>query len=438
MLTIVVGKTSKVSAADQTAKSKNTVFTKLPPPPGFIPPTLPPRTSHVEPNKLLPPPVTPTKQPPIISVLNPQPAITRPPANYKLTPSPTRSILRQNSKKSNNRVSFDLELTNQRLAPKMANPSMPDLSKLMREAEEQEDEEQSCKNPFLDPAFKMPNETVKLGETFFSNLFLNTNPITNTFTDPWSAIKKVSSTPKIPSNSVLTPVNKLAGPPTEATLQGPAAVKAEDKYSALKELDEIFKTTCVMDDGKSTGTSIFGSSPMTANSSGQLARPQTPPQAAGVSTSVFGPSPNQQNGSGMDNFPTTWGDSKPNENRGFSPNWAAAGNWGSPAQPAAAAPPVQQTKAPINPFTGASNLTQLNTSPWPTTGTSPVQNAPTASSAWPPASNSNNTTASAGFFGMNQNQTTDPFGAAPATNLQKTGNCPLFSCLACVLRTADS
>ena len=31
--------------------------------------------------------------------------------------------------------------------------------------------------------------------------------------------------------------------------------------------------------------------------------------------------------------------------------------------------------------TGASNLTQLNTSPWPTTGTSPVQNNSTP--AWP-------------------------------------------------------
>jgi len=37
---------------------------------------------------------------------------------------------------------------------------------------------------------------------------------------------------------------------------------------------------------------------------------------------------------------------------------------------------------PINPFTGSSNLTQLNTSPWPTTGSSPVQSSQLN---WPPS-----------------------------------------------------
>ena len=377
-------------------------------------------------------------------MLNPQPAVTKPPANYKLTPSPTRSILRQNdiTKKSNFRVSFDLELTPEpKLAPKFSNPSMPDLSKLMKEAEEASEETEPQKNPFLDPAFKIPpNETVKLGEAFFTNLFLlNTNDKPTTFTDPWSATKKVSSTPKAPAtpasaNSVLTPVNRSVestntGSVSKGLEQGQKSVQ-QDKYSALKELDEIFKSTVVLSDGKSTGTSIFGSSPMAS---------QQPEPSPVMSTSVFGPSPtlggSSQNGGSTD-FPTNWGgDNKPmDQNRGFSPNWAAA-NWGNASgQGAQPQPPQQPKPGPINPFTGASNLTQLNTSPWPTTGTSPVQNASSTASAsmasaWPTTNNapvppmaSNSTTASnAGFFGMNQNQSNDPFGAAPATNLQKNG-----------------
>merc|ERR1719266_720648 len=43
----------------------------------------------------------------------------------------------------------------------------------------------------------------------------------------------------------------------------------EDKYAALKDLDEIFKNTVVVTDGNSTGTSIFGSSPLAAQPSAQ-------------------------------------------------------------------------------------------------------------------------------------------------------------------------
>merc|ERR1712008_289182 len=89
-----------------------------------------------------------------------------------------------------------------------------------------------------------------------------------------------------------------------------------------------------------------------------------------------------------------------NENRGFSPSWTP--NWGPSAATVAnntnitissvASNNSSASKAPINPFTGASNLTQLNTSPWPTTGTSPVQNNST--SAWPNMGSNN---ASSGF-----------------------------------------
>jgi hypothetical protein len=111
---------------------------------------------------------------------------------------------------------------------------------------------------------------------------------------------------------------------------------------------------------------------------------------------------------------------------------------------------------PINPFTGSSNLTQLNTSPWPTTGSSPVQSA--TNLVWPPSINSNSkgsgdifstqtelsenqltrtssSEANSNFaaFGnantlssanLNTSKTTsrpfpDPFGAAPNSNFQQ-------------------
>lgn len=253
----------------------------------------------------------------------------------------------------------------------------------------------------------------------------------DTIADPWSATKKVQSTPKTPATAA-APAPGVMTPANKGLEQGQRSVQ-EDKYSALKELDDVFKSTVVLSDGKSTGTSIFGSSPMT----NQMTQPDPP--------SVFGPSPTNiaANGSsGLDNFPTNWGSSGDNnittaapiENRGFSPNWAAA-NWGTQQQPVQtqAVPPKA---GPINPFTGASNLTQLNTSPWPTTGTSPVQNVSSASAisaVWPTISNAPpqpatatagiSSNSNAGFFGMNNlSQSNDPFGAAPATNLQKNEN----------------
>ena len=55
----------------------------------------------------------------------------------------------------------------------------------------------------------------------------------------------------------MTPRNTTT--PSSASKPPPLETKteAEDKYAALKDLDEIFKSTVVMTDGKSTGTSIF-------------------------------------------------------------------------------------------------------------------------------------------------------------------------------------
>jgi len=268
--------------------------------------------------------------------------------------------------------------------------------------------------------------------------------------DPWSQGQTSQSTPKMGSNpnpqfAPLTPGNAKTNqvPPSVTSMNSEtpsggafASVKSqEDRYSALKELDEIFKSTVVMSDGKSTGTSLFGTSPLASQPSTGL----DPSPIMNPATSVFGPSPTNSNAhqnNGFDtSFPATWnnpevkttpGPQQPQnpENRGFSPSWVP--NWGNTSGTTPSATSNSNgsgNQAPINPFTGASNLTQLNTSPWPTTGTSPVQNK----SAWPNMSaNSTNvppasTNTGLVNFGQNSNQT-DPFGAAPAANLQKTEN----------------
>ena len=124
---------------------------------------------------------TPSFVPPVISVLNPTPATTKPMPTYILSPSPTKSILRNhsnnNSLNKSNRVSFDLSGNlNRGLAPKSSNPSMPNLSKL------------TC-NPFLDDNdygiantnLERSESTERLGVVFFASL------ITNDIPDPWSS-----------------------------------------------------------------------------------------------------------------------------------------------------------------------------------------------------------------------------------------------------------
>ena len=84
-------------------------------------------------------------------------------------------------------------------------------------------------------------------------------------------------------------------------------------------------------------------------------------------------------------------------------------------------------------FSGDSNLTQLNTSPQPTTGTSPIQSSSQSSttnnwSNFATSSSQANNMSKMGTLGPVQHVTShpevspsDPFGAAPATNLQNSG-----------------
>lgn len=260
-----------------------------------------------------------------------------------------------------------------------------------------------------------------------------------------------------------------------------------DRYAALKDLDEIFKTTVNMSEPAATGTtagaSLFGSSPVqpaatistsVGNRSGSPAFVPTsghqqnffgnsqqssnsPSFAATSAQNLFGAQSSSTNRTMSPSFgggPSTSATTSTGQNQNFFGQTASSNRSVSPSF--GAAPPGQQTQgsffglqsgvsnsspvtvpsssngaffgstgaggvggsdwakwpssgtgqtsssnvsagavantnggsansttpaAPINPFTGASNLTQLNTSPWPTTGTSPVQSS---APAWPP------------------------------------------------------
>ena len=254
------------------------------------------------------PTLTPSKPSPLVSILNPIPVPTKPAPNYKIDTRPvpgtsqtthnslfftnnasTKSILRDplhtnltpKSAGDSRVVSFDLE---PKLTPKRFNPSMPNLTT------------NRSKNPFLDwkngdeadidfssdesvgddDLVPNPQCVTTLGENFFASLFSTTNSTNNetidpTLTDPWSQGQTSQSTPKMGSNpnpqfAPLTPGNAKTNqvPPSVTSMNSEtpsggafASVKSqEDRYSALKELDEIFKSTVVMSDGEYQRNSV--------------------------------------------------------------------------------------------------------------------------------------------------------------------------------------
>ena len=271
---------------------------RLPPPPGFIPPS----PSVIS-----------------VSVLNP---FTAAPNNYKINTAlqtcntnTTKSILREpgySVKNVSDRVvSFDLENSTKKslkqspkLPSKRSNPSMPNLhyyggsrlcsnknpfltdvkndtieDDLNDSSESESDTDEPDNNNIVESEIaNIDTKTVKLGENFFASLFNNNKFSTNTIPDPWSAAKfnEAAPTAKITRphmttasvTSGLSPLTPAANPSTQkspvinqtrpdesgsaasATTAVSNTVKAEDKYSALKELDEIFKSTVTVNDGK--------------------------------------------------------------------------------------------------------------------------------------------------------------------------------------------
>ncbi len=157
-----------------------------------------------------------------------------------------------------------------RLAPKFQNPSLPDLSKMSRQSPLEEFED---KNPFRNSDLYDPTEVnakvVKLGEDFFASLFeivsnsrsnsrVKINPtqqLTNTIPDPLSSATKPKQQAPAPfsgavPSSVMAPIN-MQSPQAKTGLENPPPVPtSEDKYAALKDLDDIFKTAVVVSDGE--------------------------------------------------------------------------------------------------------------------------------------------------------------------------------------------
>jgi hypothetical protein len=270
----------------------------------------------------------------------------------------------------------------------------------------------------------------------------------NNFTASTSAVSAASNFSTTSTAAVLAPITNNQGTPNQHQQHPNVEINVdsvEDRYAALKDLDDIFKSTVVVNDVKSTGASIFGAASQTPSQQQQHGglNPSPTVTALGASPSVFGPSPtnnlppgqqsshNPNNGGSVGGFesafPTNWDNPAGNNHyRGSSPaGWAS--NW--PNNSAASKNGGSNQKAPINPFTGVTNLSQLNTSPWPTTGTSPVQNSSVG--GWPPINNAaanpggfNHATTSGfgnpGFGSVTKNSLNDPFGAAPAANLQQS------------------
>ncbi|XP_040580443.1 uncharacterized protein [Lepeophtheirus salmonis] len=180
------------------------------------------------------------------------------------------------------------------------------------------------------------------------------------------------------------------------TMNSNTSTTSEDRYAALKDLDEIFRTVHVSETNDTSGgaTNIF------TNSS---------PAVNGAS-SIFG-SVNNDNttvSGGTDKivssiFETSSSMSKTNNdswkrlstNSSDNQGWATFGSTTTPSSSSSSS-----TNTASNPFNlGPTNFSQLNTSPWPTTGTSPVQSGNALS----------NLNSSGGVGSTSTNGFSDPF-----------------------------
>ncbi|TRY67367.1 hypothetical protein TCAL_05509 [Tigriopus californicus] len=344
-----------------------------------------------------------------------------------------------------------------KLAPKKTNPSLPNISVLAALREDIEDSESedapyspptqslnpfspnyNCK--FVDPLvlagtnpFRKPKNPYQLGEDFFASLFDTTVKMCVTEVPSTSATVtripvKCEPNPIVPTNKTnlvftATPIPKPqastshntpgsvsssafgaapawgATPPLRPLMQPKQQMvkqqatrpqstpitnnqTAADKYAALKDLDEIFKSTVTLTDTSNLSKSLFEKESSTKGT-GQ--------------SSLFDSTGNN------DSWATSFNKLENTTSSNAGTTWDWADRNGAKPRANSAAGTTGVATSPVNPFTGAGNMSQLNTSPWPTTGTSPVNNPPASAAAnWPPesaSSNSNNsgTSASTGF-----------------------------------------
>lgn len=96
----------------------------------------------------------------------------------------------------------------------------------------------------------------RLGQSFFNSLFnaSQTNQcrpesVFNRVADPSPAFNTRATPPILATSAVKAPVAKPSAPVTASAPPPVAATKAEDKYAALKDLDDIFRTSVAINDG---------------------------------------------------------------------------------------------------------------------------------------------------------------------------------------------
>ena len=189
--------------------------------------------------------------------------------------NPPISILRKSfapsSRAAEYRVSFDHESNDSvversipKLAPKQSNPSLPDLSFLSKPPRK------SCNNPFS-PEFcsnvtkekDMSNvKAYRLGEMFFNSLFPSNVKSETNHCNSKRAIavpakpknnSLSSAAPETPGEISRTGKSGLlpAHKPLSDTNSGGKPVEPKtDRYAALKDLDEIFKSSVAIQDSK--------------------------------------------------------------------------------------------------------------------------------------------------------------------------------------------
>ena len=148
------------------------------------------------------------------------------------------------------------------LVPKNLNPSLPDMNQLKRTSyfwdsdSSSSDDDNISTNPFSSPTYHIRNDSstkhVKLGEDFFASLFNSSENLARPNTNSQCKTKTISDpVPQpVPSRNATTSVLRPMNPSNSASKPPNNPESVPDRYAALKDLDEIFKSTVVMNDSK--------------------------------------------------------------------------------------------------------------------------------------------------------------------------------------------
>eukprot|EP00096_Caligus_rogercresseyi_P011893 TRINITY_DN482_c0_g2_i7.p1 TRINITY_DN482_c0_g2~~TRINITY_DN482_c0_g2_i7.p1 ORF type:complete len:715 (-),score=167.23 TRINITY_DN482_c0_g2_i7:835-2979(-) len=229
----------------------------------------------------------------------------------------------------------------------------------------------------------------------------------------------------------------------------------EDRYAALKDLDDIFRTAHISSDNIGSESNGVGSGFL---GGGSTHPPAPAPSLNGVS-SIFGSGESMITGGGStssncgstNSIMPSFFDSPQTKNntdswKRLSSNSVDNSGWANFGSNSATTPSSNSsTSIASNPFNnlvgGTSHnhhqqqlSSQLNTSPWPTTGTSPVQNAFSSSNTGPNGLSDPFSVSNQSFQNSSEKLTNDLFANAPmpnggskTSNLNQPGENPFSS-----------